>query len=116
ADEPTTALDVTVQAEIMALLADLRDERDMGILLITHDLGVVAESAHDVLVMYGGKPIEAGSVPDVFASPGHPYTAGLLASIPRIDVAQERLPAIPGQPPDLRHLPEGCAFRPRCGM
>ncbi len=116
ADEPTTALDVTVQAEIMALLADLRDERDMGIVLITHDLGVVAESAHDVLVMYGGKPVEEGPVPDVFARPGHPYTTGLLASIPRFDERQERLPAIPGQPPDLRRLPEGCAFSPRCAL
>lgn len=114
ADEPTTALDVTVQAEIMALLADLRDERQMGIVLITHDLGVVAESAHDVLVMYGGKPVEEGPVPAVFGDPKHPYTSGLLASIPRIDELQERLPAIPGQPPDLRALPVGCAFSPRC--
>ncbi|MDR5701201.1 ABC transporter ATP-binding protein [Agromyces aerolatus] len=116
ADEPTTALDVTVQAEIMALLADLRDERDMGIVLITHDLGVVAESAHEVLVMYGGKPVEEGPVTDVFPNPAHPYTAGLLASIPRIDELQDRLPAIPGQPPDLRRLPEGCAFSARCPM
>lgn len=114
ADEPTTALDVTVQAEIMALLAELRDEHQMGIILITHDLGVVAESAHDVLVMYGGKPVEEGPVPAVFARPAHPYTQGLLASIPRIDAHQARLQAIPGQPPDLRRLPEGCAFSPRC--
>lgn len=114
ADEPTTALDVTVQAEIMSLLADLRDERQMGIVLITHDLGVVAESAHDVLVMYGGKPVELGPVPEVFARPAHPYTTGLLASIPRVDAQQDRLPAIPGQPPDLRALPAGCAFSPRC--
>jgi len=116
ADEPTTALDVTVQAEIMALLADLRDERQMGIVLITHDLGVVAESAHEVLVMYGGKPVEEGPVTEVFPAPAHPYTTGLLASIPRIDELQHRLPAIPGQPPDLRRLPEGCAFSARCPM
>lgn len=114
ADEPTTALDVTVQAQIMDLLATLRDERQMGLVLITHDLGVVAESAHRVLVMYGGKPVEAGRVADVFEAPAHPYTGGLMASIPDSSHEVETLTPIPGQPPDPQRLPPGCSFNPRC--
>jgi oligopeptide/dipeptide ABC transporter ATP-binding protein len=114
ADEPTTALDVTVQSEIMALLAEMRDELDMGIILITHDLGVVAESAHDALVMYGGKTVEFGPVGEAFVTPGHPYTRALMRSIPHFDDVLDRLPSIPGSPPDPRNLPSGCAFNPRC--
>jgi len=113
-DEPTTALDVTVQAQVMDLLATLRDERDMGVVIITHDLGIVAESAHRVLVMYGGKQVEVGSVGEVFNNPAHPYTKGLLASIPDLEQTVSRLHTIPGQPPDPRNLPPGCSFHPRC--
>jgi peptide/nickel transport system ATP-binding protein len=116
ADEPTTALDVTVQAQILELLADLQQEFDTSIILITHDLGVIAGTAHEVLVMYAGRCVEHGSTEDVLITPQHPYTAGLLASVPRLggDPDQPLLP-IPGNPPSLLAVPSGCAFHPRCG-
>jgi oligopeptide transport system ATP-binding protein len=117
ADEPTTALDVTVQAQILELLADLRRHRDMAIVLITHDLGVVAGLCDRVLVMYAGRVVEQGSVRDVFYDPRHPYTLGLLESMPRVDAAgDETLATIQGQPPNLQRLPQGCAFSERCPM
>ncbi len=115
ADEPTTALDVTVQAQILDLMDSLRRERDMAILLITHDLGLVAGLADRVMVMYGGRLVEKGPVLPLFDKPAHPYTNGLLQSSPRIDQTRAReLPTIPGQPPNLQALPEGCAFQDRC--
>ncbi len=115
ADEPTTALDVTVQAQILQLLKDLQKNLNMGILLITHDLGVVAQVADRVHVMYAGRIVEQGNVDDIFYSPHAPYTLGLLKSVPRIGSrGSERLKAIPGQPPSLINLPIGCAFAPRC--
>jgi peptide/nickel transport system ATP-binding protein len=115
ADEPTTALDVTVQAQILQLLKDLQKKLNMGILLITHDLGVVAQVADRVSVMYAGRIVEQGNVDDIFYSPHAPYTLGLLKSVPRIGAkGSERLKAIPGQPPSLINLPQGCAFAPRC--
>jgi oligopeptide transport system ATP-binding protein len=114
ADEPTTALDVTVQASIMALLAELRDETGMGLVLITHDLGVVAETADRIAVMYAGRIVETGTVGEVFGAPAHPYTAGLMTSLPRVDARGERLRPIGGAPPDLAALPPGCPFSPRC--
>jgi peptide/nickel transport system ATP-binding protein len=114
ADEPTTALDVTVQAQILALLSKLKKEFNMGILLITHDLGVVAQVADRVNVMYAGRIVEEGPVDDIFYSPLAPYTLGLLKSVPRVSSKNERLKAIPGQPPSLINLPVGCPFAPRC--
>ncbi len=114
ADEPTTALDVTVQAQILALLDKLKKEFDMGVLLITHDLGVVAQVADRVSVMYAGQLVEEAPVDDLFYTPKAPYTLGLLKSVPRISAKNERLKAIPGQPPSLIHLPQGCAFSARC--
>ena len=115
ADEPTTALDVTVQAQILDLMRDLQAEFNSAIILITHDLGVVAEIADDVTVMYGGRAVEQGSVRDVFYSPQMPYTWGLLASMPRLDRERKgRLDPIPGNPPSLINLPNGCVFSPRC--
>ena len=115
ADEPTTALDVTVQAQILDLMRDLQKEFNSAIILITHDLGVVAEIADDVTVMYGGRAVEQGSVRDVFYSPQMPYTWGLLASMPRLDRERKgRLDPIPGNPPSLINLPNGCVFSPRC--
>ncbi|TWU08245.1 ABC transporter ATP-binding protein [Stieleria varia] len=114
ADEPTTALDVTIQAQILDLLVDLQKRKGTSIILITHDLGVVASACHRVMVMYAGKIVEKADVGPLFASPKHPYTVGLLQSLPRIDQAQTQLAAIPGQPPDLANIPPGCAFRPRC--
>ncbi len=115
ADEPTTALDVTVQAQILDLIRDLQAEFDSAVILITHDLGVVAEIADDVLVMYAGRPVEYASCRDVFARPEHPYTWGLLGSMPRLDRdRQERLLPIAGTPPSLIRVPPGCAFHPRC--
>ncbi len=115
ADEPTTALDVTIQAQILDLLADLQKRRGTSIILITHDLGVVAGVCHRVMVMYAGRVVEKSDVNPLFDSPKHPYTIGLLDSLPRIDQNKgEALQAIPGQPPDLAHIPDGCAFRPRC--
>jgi peptide/nickel transport system ATP-binding protein len=115
ADEPTTALDVTVQAQILDLIRDLQNEFGSAVIMITHDLGVVAELADDVLVMYGGKVIEKGPAGDVFRSPQHPYTWGLLGSMPRLDRdVRERLNPVKGSPPSLINLPSGCAFHPRC--
>jgi len=114
ADEPTTALDVTVQAQIMRLLADLQQETGMGMILITHDLGVIAEVADNVAVMYAGRIVESGTLRDVFTKPAHPYTLGLMHSIPRADQKGERLEPIIGSPPDLLHIPSGCSFHPRC--
>ncbi|WP_344824694.1 ABC transporter ATP-binding protein [Actinocorallia longicatena] len=117
ADEPTTALDVTVQAQILDLLRDLQQEFNSAIIMITHDLGVVAELADDVLVMYGGNAVEYASVEDVFHGPLHPYTWGLLGSMPRMDRERtERLLPIKGSPPSLINLPSGCAFHPRCAF
>ena len=115
ADEPTTALDVTVQAQILDLMRDLQAEFNSALIIITHDLGVVAELADDILVMYGGKCVEYGRAADIFEQPEHPYTWGLLGSMPRLDrVATERLIPIQGTPPSLINLPTGCAFHPRC--
>ena len=115
ADEPTTALDVTVQAQILALLARLNRERNLATILITHDLGVVAEVADRVLVMYGGRVVERGTLDEIFYDPQHPYTWGLLGSLTRMDRDRpERLPQISGAPPSLLDLPQGCSFRPRC--
>ncbi len=114
ADEPTTALDVTVQAQIMSLLRELQQERDMGLILITHDLGVVADVADRIAVMYAGSIVESADVHEIYAAPAHPYTEGLLASIPRLDQKGEELYAIKGLPPNLLHLPSGCTFHPRC--
>jgi oligopeptide/dipeptide ABC transporter ATP-binding protein len=115
ADEPTTALDVTIQAQILGLIQDLNRSRGLATILITHDLGVVAEVADRVLVMYGGKVVEQGTLEDIFYDPQHPYTWGLLGSLTRIDQPRpHRLPQISGTPPSLLNLPTGCAFRPRC--
>jgi len=115
ADEPTTALDVTIQAQILELLAQLQETLGMGLLLITHDLGVVARFVDRVAVMYAGRFVEVGSASTILAAPAHPYTEGLLASIPRIDRPREAaLRAIPGAPPDLREMLTGCPFGPRC--
>jgi peptide/nickel transport system ATP-binding protein len=115
ADEPTTALDVTIQAQILQELGKLRAETDAGILLVTHDLGVVADIADRILVMYAGRVVEQGTLEELFYDPQHPYTWGLLGSIARIDRDRsQRLPAIPGQPPSLVNPPVGCHFRPRC--
>jgi peptide/nickel transport system ATP-binding protein len=115
ADEPTTALDVTVQAQILDLIRDLQSEFGSAVIIITHDLGVVAELADDILVMYAGKCVEYGSSQTVFRAPEHPYTWGLLSSVPRMDRArQERLVPIKGSPPSLINVPSGCAFHPRC--
>ena len=115
ADEPTTALDVTVQAQILALLKALTDESGAAMLLITHDLGVVARYADRVAVMYAGRIVEAAPARELYAQPRHPYTEALLRSVPRLDSPEDhRLAAIEGQPPDLAHLPPGCAFAPRC--
>ncbi|WP_084965681.1 ABC transporter ATP-binding protein [Thermoactinospora rubra] len=114
ADEPTTALDVTVQAQIMELLAELRRESGMALILITHDLGVVADVADRIAVMYGGRIVEHAPVHDLYRSPAHPYTRGLLESIPRVDLKGRELHAIAGMPPSPLDLPGGCAFHPRC--
>jgi peptide/nickel transport system ATP-binding protein len=115
ADEPTTALDVTVQAQILDLIWDLQQEYHSAVIIITHDLGVVAELSDDILVMYAGRMAEYGSAENTFDQPGHPYTWGLLASMPRIDEARlERLVPIKGTPPSLINVPAGCAFHPRC--
>ncbi|MGA5701146.1 ABC transporter ATP-binding protein [Peterkaempfera bronchialis] len=115
ADEPTTALDVTVQAQILDLIRDLQKEFGSAVIIITHDLGVVAELADDILVMYGGKCVEKGPAADIFERPEHPYTWGLLGSMPRLDrELQDRLVPVKGSPPSLINVPEGCAFHPRC--
>ena len=114
ADEPATALDVTIQAQILELLGSLQQRLGLSILLITHDLGVVAALCHRVAVIYAGRIVETGRAADLFARPAHPYTMGLLRSTPRIDVVRPRLVAIDGVPPDLSHPPAGCAFHTRC--
>lgn len=115
ADEPTTALDVTIQAQILDLMHQLIDDFGMSLLLITHDLGIVAEHAHEVAVMYAGKIVEQAGVMEIFAKPSHPYTRGLLASIPSLQKkGAQKLRAIPGTVPNLAHLPQGCAFQDRC--
>ncbi|SHK71392.1 ABC transporter ATP-binding protein [Actinacidiphila paucisporea] len=114
ADEPTTALDVTVQAQVMDLLAELQREYNMGLILITHDLGVVADVADKIAVMYAGRIVETSPVHDIYRAPAHPYTKGLLDSIPRLDQKGQELYAIKGLPPNLLHIPSGCAFHPRC--
>ncbi len=120
ADEPTTALDVTIQAQILALVLELQKELGMGLILITHDLGVVAQTAQRVIVMYAGKKVEEADVETLFASPRHPYTRGLMASIPAVPSlgakADARLVEIPGMVPSLTNLPTGCAFAPRCEL
>jgi peptide/nickel transport system ATP-binding protein len=120
ADEPTTALDVTIQAQILALILDLQKELGTGLVLITHDLGVVAQTAQRVIVMYAGRKVEEASVESLFAAPKHPYTRGLMASIPAVPApgvaAQARLNEIPGTVPSLVRLPKGCAFAPRCTL
>ena len=120
ADEPTTALDVTIQAQILALMLDLQKELGMGLILITHDLGVVAQTAQRVIVMYAGKKVEEADVQTLFANPRHPYTRGLMASIPAVPSAdanaEVRLVEIPGMVPSLTRLPKGCAFAPRCSL
>ena len=114
ADEPTTALDVTIQAQILDLMRNLREQTGTAIILITHDLGVVAELAQDVAVMYSGRIVEKAPVEELFARPEHPYTVGLLGSIPKLNLRQQRLPAIEGQVPNPWNLPAGCRFSPRC--
>ena len=120
ADEPTTALDVTIQAQILALMLELQKELGMGLILITHDLGVVAQTAQRVIVMYAGRKVEEADVEDLFASPLHPYTRGLMASIPALPSERgnddARLSEIPGMVPPLTRLPPGCAFAPRCNL
>jgi peptide/nickel transport system ATP-binding protein len=120
ADEPTTALDVTIQAQILALMLDLQKELGMGLILITHDLGVVAQTAQRVIVMYAGRKVEEADVETLFANPRHPYTRGLMASIPAVPSsganADARLVEIPGMVPSLTRLPKGCAFAPRCAL
>lgn len=114
ADEPTTALDVTIQAQIIELLIDLQEKLNMSTIIITHDLGVVANMAHRVVVMYGGKVAETGTVDEIFYQPKHPYTWGLLSSIPKLETGREKLIAIDGAPPNLANPPKGCPFAPRC--
>ena len=116
ADEPTTALDVTIQAQVLALLKRAQRETGAATILITHDLGVVAELADRVVVMYAGRVVETAGVLDLFARPRHPYTAGLLASLPRVDVESDTLRPIPGNPPDMVAPPAGCSFHPRCPL
>ena len=115
ADEPSTALDVTVQAQITQLVGELREKSHMSMILITHDLAVVAEVCDRIIVMYAGQAVESGTVEDIFYRACHPYTQGLLASVPRLDrLSDDELHAIPGNPPNLLDLPQGCNFRDRC--
>src|SRR5699024_4468034 len=114
ADEPTTALDVTIQAQILELLRDIQEETNTAIVLITHDLGVVANAADRVAVMYGGKIVETGSADEIFYDAKHPYSWGLLGSMPKVHDATEELQSIPGTPPDLKDPPKGCPFAARC--
>ncbi len=114
ADEPTTALDVTIQAQILRIIKEMKNELQTSILLITHDLGVIAEMCDRVAVMYAGSIVEEAGVEEIFESPGHPYTQGLWGAIPRVDQERETLSVIPGMVPDLSQLPPGCKFHPRC--
>ena len=114
ADEPTTALDVTIQAQVLDLMQELREDSGMSMIMITHDLGVVAEVAEQVVIMYAGMVVESASVHDIFKQPLHPYTQGLLHSIPRLDQEVSRLDAIPGMVPDMLQVPPGCRFANRC--
>ena len=115
ADEPTTALDVTIQAQIIDVVREMQAQFDSGVILITHDLGVIAEISDKVMVMYGGRTVEYGPVDEIFYNPHHPYTWGLLASLPRLDESEKmRLTPIKGQPPNLITLPAGCPFTQRC--
>jgi oligopeptide/dipeptide ABC transporter ATP-binding protein len=116
ADEPTTALDVTIQAQIIEVMRAAQAETQAGIILITHDLGLIAELADRVVVMYGGRVVELGDVYTIFNSPRHPYTVGLMKSLARLDTEQDKLEPIPGQPPSLISPPPGCAFHPRCAQ
>lgn len=116
ADEPTTALDVTIQAQILDLIRDLRDETGMGTIMITHDLGVVAEIADTVAVMYGGQVVEQGAVAEIFDKPQHPYTIGLMSAMPRLDKPGGRLAIVPGTVPTIANMPAGCRFRTRCAF
>jgi len=114
ADEPTTALDVTIQAQILELMRKLQEQYTTSLLMITHNLGIIAELCQHVAVMYAGRIIEYGSVQSVFSAPKHPYTVGLLGALPMLEESRERLTAIPGTIADPRNLPTGCAFHPRC--
>jgi oligopeptide/dipeptide ABC transporter ATP-binding protein len=114
ADEPTTALDVTIQAQILDLLAELQEKRKMAVLFITHDLGIVAKIADEVIVLYAGRAVERGSAGDIFRKPAHPYTRGLLQSVPKMNRDGGRLSVIPGFLPDATKMPEGCRFYNRC--
>ena len=114
ADEPTTALDVTIQAQILELMKKIQQDKGMSILLITHDLGVVAEMCSRVIVMYAGKIVEEAPVEILFANPTHPYTQGLIASVPKLGSGVKVLPSIPGSVADLSAMPKGCRFAPRC--
>ena len=114
ADEPTTALDVTIQAQILELMQDLQKKLGMAIIMVTHDLGVIADMCDEIIVMYGGRVCERGTVEDIFYRPAHEYTKGLLASIPNVDRMGEKLTPIPGTPINLLNMPKGCAFCPRC--
>ncbi|WP_192964290.1 ABC transporter ATP-binding protein [Phycobacter azelaicus] len=116
ADEPTTALDVTIQAQILDLICELRRETGMGTIMITHDLGVVAEIADSVAVMYGGEVVEQGSAQEIFSNPQHPYTIGLMSAMPRFDQPGTRLSTVPGSVPAIRNMPKGCRFRNRCAF
>lgn len=114
ADEPTTALDVTIQAQILDLVEDLKEELNMGVIMVTHDMGVVAEVADRVMVMYAGEVVETGEVQEIFENPKHPYTEGLLASVPNVDAEDDELKSIPGTPPNISEEIKGCRFHPRC--
>ena len=116
ADEPTTALDVTIQDQILALLLELQRETGMALVLVSHDMGIIAETADRVAVMYAGRIVELAPTAAIFEAPAHPYTQGLLRSIPRLEGRSTALAAIPGQPPDLARLPPGCAFAERCPL
>jgi len=115
ADEPTTALDATIQLQYLTLLKEIQERTGLAMLFITHDFGIVARMCDRVAVMYAGRIVESGPVRAIFRAPGHPYTAALMASVPRMDASIERLPSIEGQPPALHRLPDGCRFAPRCG-
>jgi peptide/nickel transport system ATP-binding protein len=116
ADEPTTALDVTIQAEIMDLLLELCETKKMGLILITHDLGVVSQVTQKVAVMYAGRIVETGRTDDIISNPRHPYTQGLIHALPQSKQRGNRLNQIPGMMPNLTSIPQGCAFNPRCGL